>query len=155
MCALHLHPDRSSLTSKLWWDVVQHDLLLLLLSNTLLLTFQLFMLAEMLNVFRMDKILNLRIFVVKFLEMVDFVLVLIVAMVTGSEAEVGQEFSSFGVFEERCARNDAALGRVEDAEDIQNSWEELAITSTSRDEGNKPLSLTSAGVSFRDSSSSP
>jgi hypothetical protein len=88
---------------------------------SLLLRFQLLVLAEVLDIFRVRQVFLTRVLVVVFLPVVDFVFVLIVAVVARAVAEIRQRETlpnSDGVF---CVRDRAAAIRIEELEDFVHS----------------------------------
>lgn len=124
--------------SKLHGNIGFHNRHAIHLLLPLLLRFQLLVFAEMFNVFRVRQVFFARILVVVFLPVVDFVLVLIIAVVAGAETEVGQgeafgdadgvfgvgdcaaavgveEFEDFGYGGVFLGRGDGARGFVEQA----------------------------------------
>lgn len=99
-------------------NVPLHDTLLLLLQDALGLVLHHVVFPEMLNVLRVDEVLLLGILVVVFLEMVDLVLVLIVAVVARAQPEVRQLLARLDRLQPLVARDLARRRRVEEGENV-------------------------------------
>ena len=78
----------SSLLPVLRRNIVQHNLLPLLLLHAFLLQFHLFVLAKVRDVLGMNQIFNLCVLVVILFEMVNFVLVFIITVVSRPQTKV-------------------------------------------------------------------
>jgi hypothetical protein len=104
--------------SKLHGDIGFYDRHAIHLFLPLLLRFQLLVFAKMLDIFRVRQVFLARVLVVVFLPVVDLILVLVVAVVAGSETEVRQREPfgyADGVFR---VRHGAAAVSVEELEDF-------------------------------------
>lgn len=78
------------------------------------------MFSKVLYIFWMDQILFSRVFVVKFLKMVDFVFIFVVAVMTWSQSKVGQLFTRADGFQPLIARDDSCGMWIEDFQDVEN-----------------------------------
>ena len=94
-------------------DVVQYNLLPLLLLNALLFSLHLFMLAEMLNVFWVNEVLDLCVLVVVFLKVVNLVLIFVVTMVSGPKAKVRKLCARLDLLKKGLFSDTTGLGWIE------------------------------------------
>jgi hypothetical protein len=83
-----------------------------------LLRLQLLMFAEMLDILRVRQVLLARILIMVLLPVVDLVLVLVVAVVAGAEAEIGQREALGDADGVLCERDHAVAVGVEELEDF-------------------------------------
>ena len=104
-------------SSKLHGDVGFYNRHAVHLFLPLLLRFQLLVLAEVLDILRVGQIFLASVLVVVFLPVVDFVLVLIVAVVAGAVAKVRQRETLGDTDGVLCVRYSAAAIRIEELED--------------------------------------
>lgn len=101
-------------------DVPLDDSLLLFHLHPGFLVLSHLMFSEMLNVLRVDQILDLSVLVVEFLEMVDFVFIFVVSVVAGAQLGVGQLFARTARVDPGTACDQARTGRFKDLEDVEN-----------------------------------
>jgi len=107
--------------SKLHWNVGLDNRHAIHLFLPLLLRFQLLVLTEVLNIFRVRQVFLAGVLIVVFLPVVDFVLVLIVAVVAGAVAEVRQREALANADSVFRVRDGAAAVCVEELEDSVHS----------------------------------
>jgi hypothetical protein len=76
----------------------------------------------MFDVFWVYQVLLLRVLVVVFFEMVDFVFIFIIAVVSRSQPGIWQLLARAHAIEPLVARDDATIGSIEDLEDVEDGF---------------------------------